>query len=85
MAGETEEPVMVRSEPLLDPVTLGLSATTRTRYVAPVVIKFGMVALIVPAEVELILPTTVGLAKLPVASDNSTLKVLPGLKVPVNV
>ena len=75
----------VKFTPLSLPVTTGLLETTLTRYPVPDACPPGIVALIVPAAVEVIVPIVTGLANEPLASDNCAVKIFPALKVPVMV
>lgn len=63
-AGVTFELIVIL-DPLLEPVTLGVLLTTLILYPAPAGVAPGIVAEIVPLDVELIVPMLVGLAKLP--------------------
>jgi hypothetical protein len=76
---------MVKLIALLVPVTTGLLATTLILYPFPVAALAGIVEATVPALTEVKAPIATGLAKLPLASLNSAVKTLPGLKVPVFV
>jgi hypothetical protein len=66
-------------EPLLLPIITGLFDTTLIRYPLPDEVSRGIVALIVPLDVLVVVPITVGLEKSPLELDNSAVKTLPGL------
>ena len=77
---------MVKLLPFVEPVTAGLELTTRMRYKLPVGVLQGMVQLIIPELAALFkVPIGVGVAKLPVASDNWAVYMFPNPKVPVEV
>lgn len=77
--------LIVRFTPLLLPVVTGLELTTRILYAVPLAVVNGMVALIVPALVDVSVPIFTGLAKLPVASDNWAVNIFPTVNVPLIV
>lgn len=77
--------LIVRFAPLLLPVVAGLELTTRTLYAVPLAVVKGIVALIVPALVEVSVPIATGLVKLPVASDSWAVNIFPAVKVPLMV
>jgi hypothetical protein len=71
-------------DPLSVAVIAGLLDTIRKRYPVPDAVPAGIViGILSESEVELMEPTTVGEAKLPLALDISTVKVFPALNVPV--
>ena len=59
------------------PVTEGLELTTRILYPEPVAVFDGIVAAIVPEEVELKVPMFIGLAKLPFPLESWAVKIFP--------
>ena len=62
--------LICRSAPLSLPVTIGSDETTRILYANPVRALPGIVALMLPLEVEAKVPILKGVPKLPLASDN---------------
>ena len=66
---KTRLPLMIILVPLSVPVTGGSLLTTLYRYAEPEGVAAGMVPVIVPADVPANVPITVGLKKLPLASD----------------
>jgi hypothetical protein len=77
--------LIVRFIPLLLPVVAGFELTTRILYAVPVAVVKGIVALMVPALVEVSVPMATGLAKLPVASESCAVNMFPAVKVPLMV
>ena len=77
--------LIVRFAPLLLPVVAGLELTTRTLYAVPLDVVKGLVALIVPALVDVSVSMATGLAKLPVASDSCAVNIFPAVNVPLMV
>ena len=71
--------------PLSLPVTTGVEETTRILYPAPATVPPGRVELMEPLVVLDNVPMLTGVAKLPVASLNCAVKILPELKVPTAV
>jgi hypothetical protein len=71
--------------PLSEPMILGLLLTTLILYPLPLAAPPGIVAEMVPLEVDVSVPIFVGLAKLPLLLLNCAVKTLPELKVPVAV
>lgn len=82
---ESVSALTVRFAPLLLPVATGFELTTRTLYAVPLAVVKGMVALIVPALVEVSVPIATGLAKLPVASESCAVNIFPDVNVPLMV
>ncbi len=74
--------LIVRSIPLSPPTAGGSELITLIRYAVPKEVLAGMIALMVPEAVDAKDPMLTGEAKEPRASDNSTVKTLPPLKVP---
>ena len=58
----------------------GLLPTTRMRYLLPVAVAKGTVALMVPLPIAVTVPMLTGLAKVPKLSLNCAVNVLPAVK-----
>ena len=64
-------------DPLSDPMTLGDEPITRIRYPDPLGITEGIIAIIVPAEMEFNVPMLTGFAKLPLKSESCAVNTFP--------
>jgi hypothetical protein len=77
--------VTVRFAPLSLPVTAGVELITRILYAPPAACPNGIVAVMVPAVVEVTLPIAVGATKEPAAFESCAVKTLPPPNNPVIV
>lgn len=76
---------IVKLTPLSAPVIAGLLLTTLILYPEPKTVSIGIIAEIIPADVDVNVPIVTADAKLPLAFDNWAVKIFPLTKVPVIV